>query len=193
MALELDVSRGADCLDGSFSRSVSLQVALFEELFDTLRMVNYKATLPTVMKGFLDESHHKYVFTFCGLMAKGPTWGWFIADWLNCIEEKNRELKKAGRKTLSRYHATDCSTRYKEFKGWSVDEQIEFTKRLIEVFRRPANGVTVFSFSLSLTTLQEVIPESSPDPVAVAYLLMLMFLVDEIHKQIHEANKGEYL
>jgi hypothetical protein len=161
-----------------------------EQLFDGIYPMNYKANLLTVMKGFLDESHHKDVFTFCGLLAKGPTWGWFINDWLTCIDSKNRELEKAGRKQLSRYHASDCSNRYKEFKGWGVDEQINFTKQLIGVFRKPANGLTVFSFSLSLGQLQEVIPESSPDPIAFAYVLMLMFLMDEIHTHVNEANDG---
>lgn len=176
-------------MEGS-STCVKSQIDLLKQLWDGIPPMNYRDNLFTVFTCYLDESHHKDVFTFCGLLAKGPTWGWFINDWLKCIENKNRELGQAGRKKLSRYHATDCSNRYKEFKGWSVDEQIAFTKQLIEVFRKPANGVQVFSFSLSLSDLADALPESSKDPVAFAYVTSLMFLMDEIHTQINDANKG---
>ena len=145
----------------------------------------------TILKGYMDESSHKDVFTLCGLLANGTTWTWFNSDWLNVIDKTNGALVAQGRKQIRRYHATDCAGFHRDFKDWSRDEQIALTKSLIEVFRKPTNALYVFSFALRLSELEGAIPEVSPDPVGAAYVILLMALMDEISHQINEANNGD--
>jgi hypothetical protein len=84
--------------------------------------------------GIMDDSGH------------GGMWQWVEWAWLNVLEKKNKELKAQRRKELSRYNASDCSFRYKEFEDWSVAEQIEFTDQLIrKVFRHP---LVIVSYTL---------------------------------------------
>ena len=74
------------------------------------------------------------MFTLSCLISDDSMWPWFELDWLKVLDEKNAELKIAGRKTISRYHAADCSNLFGEFKGWTVPEQIEFSLKLFDVF-----------------------------------------------------------
>jgi hypothetical protein len=75
-----------------------------------------------------------------------------------CFGEEESELKAQGRKELSRYHASDCSFRYKEFADWSVAEQIEFTDQLIrKVFRHP---LVIVSYTLDTRDLIAEFQES---------------------------------
>jgi hypothetical protein len=72
--------------------SVENQALLLFELWETINPMGFKQGMFTELRGYIDESFHKDVFTFCGLLANGPTWGWFTGDWLEVIEETNRRL-----------------------------------------------------------------------------------------------------
>jgi hypothetical protein len=144
-----------------------------------------------VLRGFIDESGNGDIFTLSCLLGKKANWLWFMLDWKECIAEKNRELRKQGRKEITRYHAADCSSRYQDFEGWTPEEQIEFTKSLVKVFSKPSNRLTVVSFALDLHELVEEIPETAPDPYGFAYSLLLKMLMIEIGHMYSEANKGK--
>lgn len=151
----------------------------------------YRKSLFTVFKGYLDDSTHKDVFTFSALLARGTNWGWLSNDWKDCIDAKNRELIKAGRKPIKRYHASDCSNHYKDFQGWDSNETTEFTKELISLVTKPSILPTVFSFSLRLSQLVQVLPDTTPDPSAFANVLLLTCMMDEMSDWFLEANKGD--
>lgn len=146
-------------------------------------------SLFTVFKGYIDDSTHKDVFTLSCLLAKGSTWGWLSNDWKDCVDKKNKELIRQGRKPMRRYHASDCSNHHKDFADWTADEVIDFTKQLIAIFNKPANALHVFSFALRLSELTEIIPETSPDPPAFANVLLLMSMMDEIYEWMELANR----
>ena len=146
----------------------------------------------TLFRGYIDDSEHKGMFTLSCLSAKPTTWTWVSIDWETCLEKKNEELKKRGRKTISRYHASDCSNGYKEFKGWSKPEIDDFTKELLGVFAKPSSdGLQVFASSVSLRDIETVFPEASPDPPAFANALMLHCIMLEMAGWIAKANKPE--
>lgn len=145
----------------------------------------------TAFNGYIDDSGNNDIFTLSCVMAQGTNWTWFVIDWENVLEETNRKLREQGRKELSRYHAADCSSRHNEFEGWTTEEQIEFTKKLLKVFEKNSNAVTVISYSVNLNELTEEIPDAHDDPYRAAYSLVLKFLMIEIGEMFEIANKND--
>ena len=84
-----------------------------------------------IFRGYIDESYSERVFTLSCLMSDPPNWWKIESAWKKRLRAKNTFLKSKGRAPLSRYHAADCSSRVNEFEGWSVEEQIDFTKQLL--------------------------------------------------------------
>jgi len=149
--------------------------------------------LYTVFKGYIDDSTHKGIFTLSCLSAKPPTWGWVSLDWQACLDEKNAELKAAGRKQIRRYHATDCSTAHRDFEGWDKPEIDAFSRKLIAIFAKPSSdGLQVFASSVSLRDIETIFPEALPDSPAFANALMLHCVMDEMSKWIAHANQPEH-
>jgi hypothetical protein len=68
-----------------------------------------------------------------------------------------------------------------------VDEQVEFTRRLIGIFNR--NFVNVIAYSMPLDEFVRVFPECKDDPVKTCYSELLKFLMLEIVDQIKGAKK----
>lgn len=77
-----------------------------------------------------------------------------------------------------------------EFEGWTVDEQIEFTKTILRVFEKSSNALNVFAYSVNLNELAKEIPETRANPSAFAHALLLKCLLVEIGERIEHANDG---
>jgi hypothetical protein len=107
-----------------------------------------------LFKAYIDESYNNKLFTLSCLMS--DRWAFIESKWKRCLREKNESLRKQGRPQISRYHAADCSSRKGDFKGWTVEEQIEFTTRLIGIFNR--NFVNVIAYSMPLDEFVRVFP-----------------------------------
>ncbi len=135
-----------------------------------------------MLRGFIDESHDANpvpkVFVLACIVSDDSMWFWFELGWQKVLDEKNVQLRAKGRKEISRYHAADCSNSRGEFKGWSVDEQIEFCTKLFDVFRR--HGVHFHSFDMPLQLLVQEIPETKSNPVGFAYVVLLEMLMNQI-------------
>ena len=143
------------------------------------------------LRGYIDESydHDKVpkVFTLSCLVSYDNMWPWFEMAWAKVLEDTNAELKKQGRQTISRFHATDWNGSYGEFKGWSLDERTELGKKLVTVFRNHA--VHLHSFDLPLQTMVREIPETAPNPVGFAYVLLFIMLVDRIQEELFRSTR----
>ena len=142
-----------------------------------------------VLAAYVDESGNGELFTLSCVVAEYSAWLWFEMDWKKCIDEKNAELEKAGRQTLSRYHAADCSSRVDEFEGWTIEEQISFFNRLLSVFR--AHITNCIAYTVSLKELVEEMPRVADDPKKVAYAFLLKYLMIEIGKNILAREKDQ--
>jgi hypothetical protein len=72
-----------------------------------------------ILKDYIDESYwppeRPKLFTLACTMSDIKGWQEINTAWKLCLNAKNRELAKQGRKTLSRYHATDCANLKNEF------------------------------------------------------------------------------
>ncbi len=135
-----------------------------------------------MLRGFIDESHDEHtvpkVFTLSCVVGYDNMLTWFEMAWAKVLEEKNAELARQKRPLISRYHAADCSSLRCEFKGWSVLEQIEFSLKLLNVFRR--HPIHIHAFDLPLQLLVQEIPETADNPVGFAYVILLFYLMQQI-------------
>ena len=133
--------------------------------------------------GYMDESvKNDEWFVLSCLVGHGTQWSYVELAWLRMLQKINESLKAQGRKTISRYHAADCSNLQREFKDWTKDEQIALTQKIVHIFRY--HPLRVISYSVNLRELVSEIPETKPDPVGFACVLLLYFLMPEIWEVI---------
>jgi len=143
-----------------------------------------------ILKGYIDESYwppeHPKLFTLACTMSNLKGWQEINGAWRRCLDAKNRELADQGRKTITRYHATDCANFRNEFEGWSLDEQIEFTKKLLAIFKR--HWINVVAFTMPMEHFYEEFPEHSSDPLPACYTILKMLML-EIVDQVEQARR----
>lgn len=132
----------------------------------------------------MDESHDSNavprLFSLSCIVGDDGTWPFFTIDWMKVIEERNALLKAEGRRELSRYHAAECSSRLGEFAGWTLGEQIELSEKLFAVYKK--YGLHIYGYDMPLQLLVQEFPETKPNPVGFAYVILLTMIMDEICK-----------
>ena len=144
-----------------------------------------------LFRGYMDESHDKdnRLFALSCLIATGKDWYEMERSWGLHLAAKNKELKKAGRKLLSRYHASDCSSMRGEYEGWGVTEQIGFVKGLFGIFRH-TRGVHAVGYVVDLDDLCEVFPEWAKDRLETAYAILPKFVMYTIGDDFHKMSQN---
>jgi hypothetical protein len=142
-----------------------------------------------VLKAYFDESFgQKNTFGFSCVFTDGSTWGKLEKDWVEVIDRKNESLRKAGRQTISRYHAGDCASYHGEYTNWSREnnnaEQIAFFKELLAVLRKyPLNAI---GYTLNLDELAQEIPGLEDKQVAFGYAIILQYVMWALGKFVAE-------
>jgi hypothetical protein len=131
-----------------------------------------------ILRGYVDDAKDGKTFNLSALVGDGGTWFYLEQDWLHVIEKKNRSVIEQGRKPISRYHATDCQARGKEFKGWGQTEKDEFVIELLSVIYK--YRMDVLGYSIDFEQLLEEIPETKSNPEGFAYIVALCFVMLEI-------------
>jgi len=162
------------------------------ELWEGLNPLGFDEGTFMVLRGYIDESEKDADhFTLSCIISTGEQWNALETDWKGVLAAKNHELSDAGRKTITRYHATYCNSRWGEFKGWHRDGEIEFTASLLGIFNR--YEFNQHSYSLSLKELASTIPEVKPNPKGFAYVILLSFILIDIAQETLSANKGSLI
>jgi hypothetical protein len=143
-----------------------------------------------LFRGYIDESYgaDRNIFALSCIIARGKEWDDFERKWKRHIAAKNRQLSNAGRCSISRYHASNCSGRHGEFNGWTLDERDIFVKGLFQVFKQVPTFTVVFD--LELKELCEAFPEYREDPIEAAYYWMTILLIITIGKDFQRATKS---
>lgn len=143
-----------------------------------------------IFRGYIDESYDagQNVFAQSCILARGAAWMEFERKWKLHISAKNRELKKTNRPLVSRYHASDCSSRHGEFEGWSLDERDRFVRGLFQVFRRVSTFTVVYD--VQMDELCEVFPNAENDRLEAAYYWLTRFLLIQIGKDLDGTPKN---
>jgi hypothetical protein len=140
-----------------------------------------------IFRGYIDESFNRKLFTLSCLMSDPSGWMWFESAWKKVLRNKNKSLKSQGRRLISRYHAADCSSLKGEFEGWTVAEQIEFTKSLLLACKK-SKFFDATSYSMPLDDFVEEFPEFKQDPIGYCYVCLLDFLMIEMVRRITESK-----
>jgi hypothetical protein len=143
--------------------------------------------------GYIDESFdsRQNVFAFSCLIAKGKAWSEMERKWKLYLTAKNRELHNAGRPQISRYHASDCSGRREEFKGWTHDERDAFVLSLFGLFKQFPSHTVVFD--VQLDEICEVFPEWGADRLKAAYYLLTLFLMNQVRDDFAKLSHDEHV
>jgi hypothetical protein len=169
---------------GGYSQTLQLMSEL-----NPLRLSGAFAMMQAqILKGHIDESvsAEQRLFTLAAVVGYGTDWTWFHVDWERCIEAVNRDLVKAGRKPISRYHASDCSTRHGDFKDWGMEEQKDLTSKLLGVFAK--HPTKTIAYTMDLDAFVEVFPEAAGDPKKAAYSVLTKLLVFKIGDYLYSLN-----
>ena len=146
-------------------------------------------------RGYIDESFDprlSKIFTLSCLLSTGKIWSDFARAWKLMLGSWNRRLKRQGRPTISRYHASYCSNLKGEFAGWSKDEQRELFSDILKIFER--HQVDTVALSLNLDDLDKYFPEArreaKPDFTTFMYGMMMKFLLNSIASPEYTKNPG---
>jgi hypothetical protein len=145
--------------------------------------------ISVIFRSYIDESFdkHQKIFAFSCLTLMGKDWREMERIWNLRLSSVNKKLKKQRRPKISRYHASDCSGRRKEFQGWSHDERDDFVKDLFGVFKRiPTQNVCV---DMKLDDLCEVFPEFSGDRLRGAYAVSTQAIIELLAKDYSRLSK----
>jgi hypothetical protein len=108
------------------------------------------------------------------------------AAWKRCIASENKRLVKLGRPAISRYHASDCSSRRGEYKGWDTPDQIAFVKRLFAILKNYATYTVVWDVKIS--DVVQVFPEAKQDPLRACYSILTKFMLDVLGQDIGKSR-----
>jgi hypothetical protein len=116
------------------------------------------------------------------LLSTGKIWSELSRAWKLMLDSVNRKLKAQGRRTISRYHAADCSNLKREFADWTTDEQKAFFTDILKLFRR--HQVDTVALSINLDEFHRLIPEArteaQPDFETFLYGMTTKFLIERI-------------
>jgi len=160
------------------------------ELWEGFNPKGFEEGLFVLLRGYIDESYgaDQNIFALSCILARGKDWYEMERRWKLQINAKNRFLEKRGRKTISRYHASDCSGRRHEFKGWTHDERDEFVLSLFHLFKAfPCHTVAI---EMQLTDLCEVFPEWAGDRLRAGYHVFTQFVMHHIAEDIRRMDSG---
>jgi hypothetical protein len=144
------------------------------------------------IKNYVDESYDGKTFVISCSLGYGFKWRHFEDSWRSVLDSTNARLASQGRKTLSRYHASDCDGTYGEFAGWDVEEQKTLTAELIAVLQRTV--VQSFAYTLLLDDVRDVTENRAGRPLThketyqAAYFLAMEHLLLEIGPFLYRLN-----
>lgn len=143
-----------------------------------------------IFRGYIDESYDnaQKLFALLCLISTGKYWARMERSWKLHVAAVNRKLKQQGRPLISRYHASDCSSRRNEFDGWTYQERDDFVLGLFGIFTRiPIHTV---AFDVDLDELSEVFPEWGDDRLKTAYGILTRFVMFRIGEDFDRFNHG---
>ncbi len=144
-----------------------------------------------MFRGYIDESGNKELFTLSCLMASAEDWIAIESDWKKILDEKNAELRQAGRQEVSRFHTADCSSCKGDFKGWTVQEQIDFSTKLLDIFHKYVTAFVAFTFPTH--DFKEVFPHCAENPYREMYGFLTKFIMLEMIELIEGGGNGPNL
>lgn len=153
------------------SRPLARRVYPFARLAKLLHPAPKGQKYFLVLTLYADESYNPNCFVVAGWIGTDKEWAKIQSQWLRRVDHDRR--KHGG--ILTRYHASDCSSRKNEYQGWSLDDQIQHSKALLRILSR-RELVGVFA-GIDMRAMREVFPEE-PDQLGGAYMMAMLQLLE---------------
>lgn len=137
-----------------------------------------------MLTGYMDDSANDRgtLVTLGCVIADGTHWERFEKEWKLLLEQTNAALLAAGKPTISRYHASDCSTLNGEFESWDIPMTREITAEIKNIFNR-CPLVTV-AFGAEVSDIVAVFPEASEKAHNLAFAIFLTHITGYIADRI---------
>lgn len=126
-----------------------------------------------------DESYDEKTFCIGGWLHSVDWWKVIEGKLGDRIAYENRRSAKTGLPPISRFHASDCSTRGKEFKGWPHNRSAQLYKKIVGIV---CNAEPYgFAWSCSFSDIQKHFPTYTPKiQQRVLYLLCMLKCLNEV-------------
>ncbi len=147
-----------------------------------------------MMTGYLDDSYDNATVVSGGWVAEDGIWDVIQDKWNARVRHETAMSLLKGLKPVTRYHASDCANRVNDFEGWSVQRQIIFVKRLVEIMtqhplhRKPM----IFSWGLSLSEFRAVSgPREASDLLKEGYAICALECFRNIAQMMQTYRPGE--
>ncbi|MGA9129290.1 MAG: DUF3800 domain-containing protein [Terracidiphilus sp.] len=140
-----------------------------------------------MLLAYIDDSGDKNQFVLSSLVTDSPHWFYIECAWNAAIRKKNTELTKEGRRTFSRFHASDCSSRKGEFDGWDTKkDQIPFVKELFSIIEK--YPINVIAYSIDIRDVAKSFPVAKSNPRAFAHMMLLHYIMRGIVENVLSTN-----
>jgi hypothetical protein len=145
-----------------------------------------------VLRAYFDESYDNRTMCVGGWLCTEDAWAAIEPKWLQRIEHERRMSIKGGHEPILRYHATDCANLKRQYKTWTIERQIQLTKKLIGILggARPLPvGVAV---GLSMEELMGARPDLDEKQIKwAAYFLCMCECFHNIGEAMDELFPSE--
>ena len=129
-----------------------------------------------------------------GWLGTIDTWTRIEDQWAKRIAYENRISASDGLRSVRRYHAADLEYREQDFKGWSKQRQVQFTKNLIDIIGCGRLRPIGIACSVNFDDLHSAFPEDELDRnrwEKEAYRLCMMSCLKVIADTMYRAFPGE--
>lgn len=129
--------------------------------------------------GFIDDSTKGDSLVLACTIIESSAGFWLEQDWISVLDKKNRELKKAGRPIISRFHGAECNASKGEFRNWDKEkDQIPFIQSLQAQIRK--YRINSIGYSVELADVAAVFPEARSGARSMAHVILLCFMLTTI-------------
>jgi hypothetical protein len=144
----------------------------------------FERSIFVVLSGYFDESEDDEWFNLGAMFSTGYKWTFLTVDWKRCLDEWNDRLTKQGRQNISRFHASDCWQRNKEFQGWTIEERDKFLEELRTIIGE-ADGMHTISYSVRLAQMADIFGLDTPKKVKrECYRMLVQYLMLQIGNDV---------
>lgn len=92
-----------------------------------------------MLTAYMDESFNQRTMCVGGWLCHEQLWRRLENQWSKRVALENRRSARMGLPPISRYHASDLANlqgEYREKNGWTIERQIQFAKKLIDIIGR---------------------------------------------------------
>jgi Protein of unknown function (DUF3800) len=151
-----------------------------------------------MMTCYFDESANSSTIACGGWIGFDSQWDKISRDWSARVQHESRINQKHKLKPITRYHASDCANRLRQFSGWDVSRQIRFTKKLHEIMAgetattkcRVHDRPMIFGWAVSVADARETFKDDLTEMELKRYCYSIC--VHECLKEVERVARVHY-